>query len=342
MGSRLFEAELPIVAAPMSGGASCPALVSAVAGAGAFGFLAAGYKSPDAMAAEMAQLRAAGTSYGVNVFVPTTGQIGEEDFRRYAEELAGEGRPYGLDLAHAPRRDDEDDAWQAKIDLLLENPAQAVSFTFGLPAAEVVVALRDRGTRVLVTVTTVAEALLADQLGCDGLVVQGSAAGGHSGTFDPRRPMPRVSTEALVAEVVAATGLPVLAAGGVPGPAEGRALLAAGADAVAVGTLLLRCDESATTQVHKDALADPARTETVLTRAFTGRPARGLRNGFVDRHEASAPHGYPAIHYLTRELRTAAAAAGHPDRVHLWAGTGYRAARTGPAADIVSELASGL
>ncbi len=119
-------------------------------------------------------------------------------------------------------------------------------------------------------------------------------------------------------------------AGGVDGPSRVRQLLAAGAEAVAVGTLLLRTDESGASATHRAALADPRFTRTVITHAFTGRPARGLHNGFIERHEKRAPYGYPALHHLTRGLRAAAAAEGDADRVHLWAGTGFRSAPTGP------------
>ncbi|MGW5672064.1 nitronate monooxygenase, partial [Micromonospora sp. NPDC003776] len=128
----------------------------------------------------------------------------------------------------------------------------------------------------------------------------------------------------------------------VAGPADVRAALTAGATAVLVGTLLLRAAESGTSRTHRDALADPHRDATVVTRAFTGRPARALRNAFTDRYDADAPLGYPAVHHLTRPLRVAAAQAGDADRLHLWAGTGWRAARAAPAAEIVAELTAGL
>jgi NAD(P)H-dependent flavin oxidoreductase YrpB (nitropropane dioxygenase family) len=173
-------------------------------------------------------------------------------------------------------------------------------------------------------------------------VVQGLGAGGHSARFDPRQDGPEVALPELVALIAAATGLPIVAGGGVDGPSAVRELIEAGAAAVAVGTLLLRCDESGAAATHRDALADPAFGETVLTHCFTGRPARALRNGFVDRHHTAAPYGYPALHHLTRDLRRAAARAGDADRLHLWAGTGFRHARTGPAADIVHDLARDL
>ncbi|MEE6257342.1 NAD(P)H-dependent flavin oxidoreductase [Plantactinospora sonchi] len=339
--TRLFDSELPVIGAPMAGGGSTPALVSAVADAGGFAFLAAGYKTPAAVATELATLHRAGTPFGVNVFVPDPGGISEPEFRRYARELAPEGEPYGLDLANTPLVED-DDHWRDKLDLLLATPVPVVSFTFGLPDPGTVTALRRVGTRVLATVTTVAEALAARDLGVDGIVAQSTEAGGHSGTHDPARPMPPTTVERLVRECAAATGLPVVGAGGIDGAGRVRRLVAEGAAGVLVGTLLLRTDECGTSQPHKDSLADPARTETVLTRVFTGRPARGLRNGFIDRHDASAPLGYPAIHHLTRELRAAAVRANEPDLMHLWAGTGYRQARTGPAADVVSGLVATL
>ncbi|MDN6659614.1 MAG: nitronate monooxygenase, partial [Acidipropionibacterium jensenii] len=145
----------------------------------------------------------------------------------------------------------------------------------------------------------------------------------------------------LVRQVLGAVDLPVIGTGGIDGPDAIRDILSAGAQAAAVGTLLLRTDEAGTSPTHKHALGDPAFTETVLTRAFTGRPARALRNGFADRHR-DAPIGYPAIHHLTRPLRQAAAAAGDPDRLHLWAGTGWQAATTGPATDVIRQLAEGV
>ncbi len=203
-------------------------------------------------------------------------------------------------------------------------------------------ALHRAGSDVLITVTTVDEARAAQDIGADGLVVQGSAAGGHSGTHDPFRTISATSAAELTRAVVSATGLPVVAAGGVDGPETVASLLQAGAEAVAVGTLLLRTDESGASQTHKNALGDRAFIDTVITRAFTGRPARSLRNRFIERHDATAPIGYPAIHHLTRPLRQAAAAAGDPHRLHLWAGSGYRRATTGPIRLVIDHLGERL
>jgi NAD(P)H-dependent flavin oxidoreductase YrpB (nitropropane dioxygenase family) len=332
---------LPLAAAPMAGGPTTTRLAIAAGEAGAFAFLAAGYKTAEALAAEIAEVRRAGQAFGVNLFVPSNCPIGEAEYRRYAEELQAEADRFGIDLSQEPLRED-DDGWQDKLDLLLSDPVPVVSFTFGLPQPSELTALRRAGSRVLITVTTVDEARAAADLGADALFAQGSDAGAHSGTHDPFRQLTPMPTADLTRAVLATTGLPVVAAGGVDGPQAVTALLHAGAGAVAVGTLLLRTDESGASQTYRDALADPAFTDTVITRAFTGRPARALRNRFVDDHDATAPTGYPAIHYLTRRLRQAAAAAGDAQRLHLWAGTGYRNASTGPVRAVIEQLAGDL
>lgn len=337
----LLGTALPLVAAPMAGGPSTVRLATAVAGAGAFPVLAGAYRAPDDLAADIAQLRATGAPFGVNLFAPHDARVDEVALRRYARELQPLADRYGLDLSSAPLVED-DDGWRDKLDVLLRDPVPVVSVTFGLPGSAELAALRRAGTRVLVTVTTVDEARAAAQLGADALVAQGSSAGGHSGTHDASRELTPVLTPDLVAAVVAATGLPVVATGGVDGTASAAALLRAGASAVAVGTLLLRTDESGASPAYKDALVDPAHAGTVVTRAFTGRPARSLRNAFADRFDAIAPTGFPAVHHLTKRLRQAAAAAGDTQSFHLWAGTGHRSASTGPTAAVVEELARGL
>lgn len=340
MTAPLLDSRLPLVAAPMAGGPSTVALARAVASAGAFPFLAGGYKTPDALAAEIEEVRALGVAFGVNLFVPSDHPVDEAAFAAYAEELREEAEAYGLEVD--PAHVVDDDRWAEKLALLVEHPVPVVSLTFGLPDPADIAALRGAGSTVLAVVTTAQEARLARDAGVDGLVVQGPDAGGHSATFDPTRTPEPLDTASLVREISAAVDLPVVATGGVDGPDAVRRLLDAGAQAVAVGTLLLRTDEAGTSPAHRRALGDPAFSETVLTRAFTGRPARALRNGFVDRHHETGLNAYPAVHHLTRALRQVAGAADDTDRLHLWAGTGWRRAATGPAADVIAHLAEGL
>jgi len=137
-----------------------------------------------------------------------------------------------------------------------------------------------------------------------------------------------------------AVDLPVFAAGGIADAGDVTAALHAGALATLVGTLLLRSDESGLSTTHQAALVDKQDVATTLTRAFTGRPARAIRNAFVDCYSDIAPLGYPALHHLTSALRKAAAAAGDQERVHLWAGTGHGAVRAASTEEILTDLAA--
>jgi nitronate monooxygenase len=330
--------ERPVVVAPMAGGASTPDLVVAAADAGALGFLAAGYKTAAQVEAQVADVRARTSGpFGVNLFVPGAPTRFRDELSAYVRELAPEAAVRGVDVGD-PVWDDDD--WAAKTDLLVDLCPDVASFTFGRPQPTLVTALHRRGTVVMVTVTDVAEAEQAISSGADVLCAQGIQAGAHRGSFsDDDRTDAGMTTLDLVAALRRRTGLPVVAAGGIALPGDVAAALGAGADAVQAGTAFLRSDESGASELHKQALVDSGYTGTALTRAFTGRRARGLVNRFME-HHPDAPRAYPEIHHLTRPLRSAAVHQGDPHGVNLWAGTGYRHARTGPAAAIVEWLCS--
>jgi NAD(P)H-dependent flavin oxidoreductase YrpB (nitropropane dioxygenase family) len=336
----LLELDTPVLAAPMAGGPTTPELVVAAAGAGSLGLLAAGYKTPEALADQIATVRARTGTFGVNLFVPHPVPVDPDAYRAYRERIRPEAERLGADVPAQPLEDD--DAWQAKLDLLVAGPVPLVSFTFGIPAARDVRRLRGAGTLTAQTVTSGEEARAAVAVGVDLLVVQASAAGGHSGTLTPDH-LPAVRPIGdLLAEIRSVTGKDIVAAGGIMTSSDARAALRAGARAVAVGTALLLAPEAGTSPAHRAALRGPDRGPTIMTRAFSGRPARAIPNAFLAAHHEHAPSGYPAIHHLTSPLRRAAGAAGDPEHVNLWAGTGYRLVRERPAADTLREIASGL
>ncbi|GAA1933806.1 NAD(P)H-dependent flavin oxidoreductase [Streptantibioticus ferralitis] len=331
--------EIPVLAAPMAGSPTTPELVIAAAGAGGLGFLAGGYKTVEALGEQIARARSADVGFGVNLFAPNPVPVDPGAFRAFARAIAPEGRAYGLDTTQT-RIVEDDDHWADKIDLLLSCPVPVVSFTFGIPDPAVIAAFRAAGTLVVQTVTSPVEARAAAEAGVDVLAVQASAAGGHSGTWTPQRTPRAVPLPDLLRAVRKEVSVPLVAAGGIATPDTMTEALAAGAAAVMVGTVLLRADEAGTSAPYRAALADPARRQTVVTRAFTGRPARALRNDFTDRYSDLAPDGYPALHHLTSPMRSAAAASNDPERINLWAGTGYRHATAEPAAQILHRLVS--
>jgi nitronate monooxygenase len=329
----------PVVVAPMAGGPSTPALVAAACDAGALAFLAAGYKSARAMIGEAEAVgRLTSEPFGINVFVPGVPAAEPAEVAGYVGSLAGDAEAVGGALGE-PAWDDDD--WDAKVSALLAGPPAIVSFTFGCPPREVVAALREAGAVVAVTVTQPEEARLAAAAGADCLCVQGIEAGAHRGTFgNDDRALAGSALLPLIGDVAGVTGLPLIAAGGIMDAEAVAAVLAAGAVAAQCGTAFVRCPESGAHPVYKAALADDRFTSTGLTRSFSGRPARGLVNGFMRGHP-DAPAAYPEINNATRPLRAAAAQRGDAGRMSLWAGTGFRQATTRPAAEIVDLLSPG-
>jgi nitronate monooxygenase len=327
----LDELTVPIVQAPMAGGASTPALAVAVCEAGGMGFVAAGYKTADTMWADVEEVRA-GTArpFGVNLFSPGSGPADPAVVAAYAERLRPEGE------LGEPRHDD--DGYREKLDRLLAAPPAAVSFTFGCPDAAVVDELHAAGAEAWVTVTAPAEAEQAAAAGADALVVQGSEAGGHRGSFEDHDDRVDYGLLALLQLVRARTELPLVATGGIATGEAVAAVLAAGAAAAQVGSALMRTPEAGTSEAQRAAHASSR--PTGLTRAFSGRLARGIVNRLQAEHSASAPRAYPEVHYVTAPLRAAARRAGDAELINLWAGESHELAEERPAAEIVARLAA--
>jgi nitronate monooxygenase len=329
------ELPVPIVLAPLAGGPSTPALTAAVSAAGGLGMLASGYLAPEQTAAAIAEVRGlSDRPFGVNLFVPGDAPADPAVYGPYLERLREWAAPRGLEPG-APRH--SDDGWEQKLELLVGDPVAVVSFAFGCPPAEVLERLRRAGSETWVTVTSPAEAEQADAAGADVLVVQGAEAGGHRGSFRDVPELPVIGLLPLLQLVRARTRSPLVAAGGIATGAGVAAAMAGGAAAAQVGTALMLATEAGTSPAHRAAIA--AGAPTALTRAFTGRLARGIRNEFMEAH-TDAPIAYPEIHYATAPLRAAARAAGDPRAINLWAGEAHELAREQPAGELVMRLAA--
>ena len=329
---------VPIVLAPLAGGPATPGLAAAVSNAGGLGFLAAGYLSTAALGEQIDRAKALTSApLGVNLFVPgSSAPAGAVD--DYALSLAAAASRAGIELGE-PRFHDDD--WPGKLAQLTADPVPVVSFTFGCPDPAVIRAVQAAGSEAWVTVTTPADARQAAAAGAEVLVVQGSEAGGHRSSFTDD-PADDISEEfgllSLIQLVRSQTSLPLVAAGGISTGAAVAAVLTAGASAAQLGTAFLRCPEAGTAPVQRSAVATD--TPTAMTRAFTGRLARGVRNRFMAEHHHDAPAAYPEVHYLTGPLRAAGRAAGNPDLVNLWAGQTHQLARELPAGQLVATLAA--
>jgi nitronate monooxygenase len=325
----------PIVQAPMAGGPSTPELAAAVNRAGGLGFLAAGYLTVDRLRDDLDALRAlTDRPFGVNVFVGGGRPADIAEVQSYRQRLAVRAADAGVELG-TPRFDD--DGLAAKLELLCAHPPAVVSFTFGAPSRAAVNAVQAAGAEAWMTVTSVAEARQCVELGADVLVVQGIEAGGHRGVFVDDGDQSELTVLAALQLVRDAVQLPLVAAGSIAtGPAL-AAVLALGAAAGQVGTAYLRAAEAGTSPAQRAATATDA--PTVLTRAFSGRLARGIVNRWHREHGADAPRAYPEVHHLTSPLRAHGRATDDPDLINLWAGEAHPLARDRPAEEITRRLA---
>ncbi|TVS00154.1 MAG: nitronate monooxygenase [Rhodospirillales bacterium] len=331
----------PIIQAPMAGGATTPALVAAVSEAGGLGMLGAGLMAPAAIAQAIAEIRRlTSRPFGVNLFVPEV-KPAERDGPAIDAMIAVLAPWYAELRTEAPPRPvPPPPDFEAQAEVILAARVDVFSFTFGVPDAVLLRAFRDGGAVVIGTATTVAEGLILTEAGVDAVVAQGSEAGGHRGTFAGPFEPALVGTMALVPQMAAVLELPVIAAGGIM---DGRGIAAArvlGAAAVQLGTAFLATMESGIHPMYKQELLNATDDATAVTRAFTGRPARGIRNPLMATIEqAGTPiPDYPVQAALTAPIRRAATRWGRTDAMALWAGQGAGRARALPAAALMEAL----
>lgn len=332
-GTTIIDRRL--VLAPMSGGPGTVELAAAVHGAGGFAFLAGAYLSVDELKANIARLRelVGDAAFGVNLAVPVNaGAQSQQQAEQYAELVRPVAEAAGAELG-APTFSDDD--FSAKLRLVVEERVPVVSFAFGWPSLEVVHTVGAVGIEAWATVNDASDAIRAEQQGFTGIIAQGWEAGGHRGGPEDDRQTP-VTTMQLVRDVRARVELPIIAAGGVMDAASLQQLVDAGAVAVACGTAFLCSDEAGTSETHRKALGESR--PSVVTKAFTGRFARGLANAWTDQFADAAPSAYPQVHFVTAPVRAHGARIGDPELLSLWAGTGASRAQSAPAADIAEDL----
>ena len=333
--------DYPIIQAPLAGGGDTPALVAAVCAAGALGFIGAAYLTPTQIVEAARAVRArTARPFGINLFapLPAPALVPEPGpaLARVAPFYAELGIPPPTLPASGGYTFDE------QLAVALDSGAAVFSFTFGMLPASAIEAIKGRGMCLIGTATTVEEAVSLAQAGVDAIVTQGSEAGGHRGTFATTFDSGMVGTLALVPQVVDAVSVPVIASGGIMDGRGIAAALALGAAAVQMGTAFLTCDEAGIPEAYKEAILQAREHETRLTRAFSGRPARGIVNRFMTEVErpdgAEAMLPFPLQNVLTQPLRQAAARQGRAELLSLWAGQGVRLARRQAAATLIARL----
>ncbi len=347
--TRRLGIELPIVQGPFGGGLSSAALAAVVSEGGGLGSYGAHVLSGTEIRALVAELRAlTSRPFNINLWVPLPG---ERELSLSAAEFAAESerlRPLRESLGVPPPVSPGEGPgafvaqdFDAQLEAVIEARPPVASFVFGPPPAAAIAEMKRRGIVTIGTATTVDEAVALEAAGMDLIVATGSDAGGHRVSFLRRAEESLVGTFSLVPQVADAVRVPVIAAGGI---ADGRGVVAAlalGASAVQIGTAFLACHESNACEAHKAALTGPEARRTALTRAFTGRLARGLRNrAMVELEAAGEAAPYPARAWFMSPLNQAARAAGRAEAMALWAGQAASLARRRPAAECLAALVS--
>ncbi|MEJ9280860.1 nitronate monooxygenase [Ureibacillus thermosphaericus] len=321
----------PIIQAPMAGGIATVDLALAVSKNGGLGFLAAGYKTPEAIEQEIIKCKEAALPFGVNIFVPQNDSL-DKSLYLYKERLEED---FQIPLT-IPKPDD--DYWTEKLELVKTYKVPYVSFTFGCPTNEIIEQIKENGSYVIVTVTNLEEAKIAVQQGADAICLQGIEAGGHRATFQNVDEESYVPLMEFISTVRKEMAVPIIAAGGIINGKDIHLALNAGADVVQLGTAFLCTEESGANPVYKQALQSGEFTETALTRTFSGRLARGLKNEFMVKYESIAPAIYPAVNTLTQPIRAKALKDQNPQAMSLWASTRFKEIQSGTVKEIFDRL----
>jgi nitronate monooxygenase len=341
--TELLNIKYPIIQAPMAGGITTSQLVSAVSNSGGLGMVGAGYMAPDAMKEQIREIKElTARNFGVNLFVPNEFHVTSDEIEsaekvlkpiREKLNLRDKGQ---LDL---PNHKKNFEIFDELIQIVINENVPVCSFTFGLPSKEVISELKAHNIILLGTATTVREAMEAEKVGMDAIVVQGSEAGGHRGNFISEDKESLIGLMSLIPQVADHVRIPVIAAGGIM---DGRGLMASlclGAKAVQMGTAFLTCTESGAHHLYKEAIMNAGEEEMVLTNAFSGKWARGIKNRFIEEIQGKGAFPqFPIQNALTQPIRKAAASQKNIDYMSLWSGQSPRLAKTQSVEDLIKSI----
>ncbi|MEH7356103.1 nitronate monooxygenase [Neobacillus drentensis] len=340
--TRVLNINYPIIQAPMAGGPTTSELVAAVSNAGGLGMIGAGYMSPDQLRNQIYELRKLSDKpFGVNLFVPTSYTADARKLHTanallqpIREELQIEEEPT------LPTFEQDIKTFQEQLNIIMEEKIPICSFTFGIPSPQFVTKLKELSIVLIGTATTVKEAVLIENAGMDAVVVQGAEAGGHRGTFHGKDSESLIGLMSLIPQVADVINLPLIAAGGIM---DGRGIMAAkclGAIGVQMGTAFLVCKESGANNLHKETIIKATEEQVVLTKAFSGKMARGLHNSFIElmkNYEEVLPD-YPLQNELTKAIRKTSAAKGTTGHMSLWSGQSPRLAKKLTVRDLMNKI----
>ncbi|CAN2254871.1 nitronate monooxygenase [Bacillus vallismortis] len=316
---KTLSLTIPVIQAPMAGGLVTPDLAATVSNEGALGSLASGYLSPDMLEKQVVDMQQlTDRAFQVNVFVPESRKEPDED----SVETWKNRIPFA---EQAPPFSSEEEEWEdfhKKISIIMKYNVKACSFTFGIPPDEAIQALKKNGCCLIGTATVPQEAIMLEERGMDIIVLQGSEAGGHRGSFLPVSGESALGLMSLIPQAADAVTIPVIAAGGIADRRGVQAAHCLGAQGVQVGTPFLMCEECDVSETYRRELKRARGTDTRLTSLFSGKPARGIVNQWMKEQQAEEANAlpYPLQNTLTKPMRKHAAREKDSGYMSLWAG----------------------
>ncbi|MDQ6598346.1 nitronate monooxygenase [Bacillus salipaludis] len=334
--------QYPIIQAPMAGGPTTSKLVAAVSNEGGLGTIGAGYLSPSQIRQQIQEVKQlTEKNFGINLFVPSNYQQDEQKIMTAKELLQPIEQELKVDsTVKIPTYEQDLETFHEQIQVVVEEQVPVCSFTFGVPSQEIIDHLKKNSIIVIGTATTVQEAILNEQAGMDMVVLQGSEAGGHRGTFENNAEQGLIGLMSLIPQAADQINLPIIAAGGIMDARGAIAAKCLGAQAVQMGTAFLVCEESGASQVHKETIIKASEDQVVLTKAFSGKMARGVNNRFIETmkiNEHILPP-YPIQNELTKGIRKASSTSRNPEFMSLWAGQSPRLAKASTVQELINQL----
>jgi nitronate monooxygenase len=342
--TELLKIEYPIIQAPMAGGVTTSKLVAEVSNSGGLGMIGAGYMTPIKLREQIQEIKQLTSNpFGINLFVPNDFNVIENQIKlsnQILHPIRQELNLHQKDSLEIPNFNEVFAIFMEQIKVVMEENVPICSFTFGIPPKEVIAELKQANILLIGTATTVREAVENEIAGIDLVVVQGSEAGGHRGNFIDGNEESLVGLMSLIPQVVDNVNIPVISAGGIM---DGRGLMASiclGAQGVQMGTAFLTCVESGAHQVYKEAILNAKEDQTVLTRSFSGKWARGIKNKFIlelQKHEEFLPD-FPVQNTLTQEIRKFSAAHNNQEFMSLWSGQSPRLAKNQTVESLIKSI----
>lgn len=345
--TELLKIEYPIIQAPMAGGVTTSKLISEVSNSGGLGMIGAGYMNPIQLREQIREVKQLTSNpFGVNLFVPNEFHVTENEMKTANEFLHPIRQQLNLpqkDNYEIPNFSDILETFMEQIKVVIEEKLPVCTFTFGIPSKEVMAELKQANIILMGTATTVEEAVENEKAGMDLVVVQGSEAGGHRGSFINIGQESLVGLMSLIPQVVDNISIPVIAAGGIMDSRGLMASICLGAKGVQMGTAFLTCIESGAHKVYKDAILQANEDQTILTRSFSGKYARGIKNQFIiemQNHETLLP-SFPVQNTLTQEIRKCSAAENSQEFMSLWSGQSPRLAKSQTVEALMKNIIEG-